>query len=308
MKKTLILICLIVLGFLLALFAYDDSTKLSAELESIKAELKPLKTDLRKTTNERDNLKAEVAEVQRDREQLQQKVNELTGSCEQLQKQVEKLTFTNDQSRQQLAEIIDARDKLNKQVVELTDLRDKLRQQNDELTASNSQLSRQVKELTVLRDEAVVEAETARKRIEVIAAMMDSGKQEFDRQRDDKTLTNQVQEGKKPPMIEISKQPAAVTEVSKSAIVPTRLVGCPTCHSFNTTRSRIMPGQTSILSWQIANADRIHIEPGIGTVSALGSVAVKPSTATTYTLIATNKAGESRVTCRIEVGDSPNVQ
>ena len=309
MKKTLILICLIVLGFLLALFGYVDSTKLRAELQNVKAELEPLKADLEKTTNERDDLKAQAAELQRDREQLQAKANELASSYEQLQKQVEKLSFSNDQSRQQLAEIVDTRDELKEQIVELTGSRDKLRQQNDELAASNDQLNKQVKELTISLDGAITKAEAARKRIEVLVAALDSGKQGPGPQQNDKVLTtNQVPEGKEPPMIEISKQPASVTDVNQPAIVPGRPSGRPVCHSFNTTRSRITPGQTSILSWQITNADRIRIEPGIGPVSALGSVVVKPSTATTYTLIATNKAGESRVTCRIEVGDSPAAQ
>lgn len=308
MKTMFILICLIALGFLLALVAYDDSTRLSAELESVMAELGPLKATLGETESERDNLKVKADAERQNNEQLQKKVNELTGSCEQLQKQLDKLTFLSDQSRQQLAEIIDTRDKLKEQVVELTGSRDKLRQQNDELATSNSQLSKQVKELIVSRDEAITEAETARKRIEVLVAMMDSGKQEPGRRQDDKVLTNQVQGGKEPTMVEISEQPAAVTEVNRPAVVPDRLSARPTCHCFNTTRSRITPGQTSILSWQIANAGRIRIEPGIGPVSALGSIAVKPSTATTYTLIATNKAGESRVKCRIEVGDSPAVQ
>jgi peptidoglycan hydrolase CwlO-like protein len=308
MKKMLILICLIVLGFLLALFAYVDSTELRAELQSVKAELEPLKADLEKTTNERDDFKAQAAELQRDREQLQAKANELVSSCEQLQKQVEKLSFSNDQSRQQLTEIIDTRDKLKEQLVELTGSRDKLRQQNDELTSSNNQLNKQVKELTVSRDEAIAETETARKRIEVLVAMMDSGKREFDRQQNDKALTNQAREGKEPHMVEIPGYPASVTEVNQPVVAGGKLVECPICHSFNTTRPRIMQGQTSILSWQVSNADKIRIEPGIGPVSALGSVAVKPSIATTYTLTATNKAGKSKAKCRIEVGDNPDIQ
>jgi peptidoglycan hydrolase CwlO-like protein len=302
MKKMIILLCLIALGFLLAIVAYDDSTKLSAELRSLKTELEPIKAALRKTESERDGLKTKVAAEQQDNKQLQQKVNELTSSCEQLQKRLGKLTFLTDQSRQQLAEIIDVRDKLKKQVVELTGLHNKLQQQCNELSASNNQLNKQVKELTKMRDEAVAKAQTARKRIEILAAMLDSERQER------LTITNQAQDDKQTVMNEISEHPAAATEVSRPSVVPSQLVGRPTCHNFNTTRPWILPGQTSILSWQIANADQIRIEPGIGSVSALGSVAVKPSAATTYTLIATNKAGESRITCRIEVGDNPSVQ
>jgi predicted nucleic acid-binding Zn-ribbon protein len=304
MKKILILICMVALGFLLALTAFGNNTQQSAELKSVKAELEQLKAAFEKTRSERDNLNVKVADEKREHEQLQQKVNELTGSCEQLQRQVEKLTFSSDQSRQQLAEIIDTRDKLKKQVAELTGSCEKLRQQNDELAASNSQLSKQVKELSESRDEAVAEVQKARKRIEILVAMLDSNKKELYEQQDDRVVTNKAPEDKEPPMVEITGYPVSVNEVSRPAVIPARLIECPTCHSFNTTRSHIMPGQTSILSWQVSNADRIRIEPGMGSVSALGSVVVKPSTATTYTLIATNKAGESRVTCTIEVSKS----
>lgn len=308
MKKMIILLCLIALGFLLAIVAYDDSTKLSAELRSLKIELEPIKAALQKTESERDSLKAKFAIEQQDNEQLQKKVNELTSSCEQMQKRLGKLTFLSDQSRQQLTEIISDRDRLKKQVVELTDSRNKLQQQCNELSASNNQLNKQVKELIRAHDQAVARAQAAQKRIEILAAMLDSERQELIERQERLTVTNQAQDDKQPPMIGISEHPAAVTEVRRTSVVPSQLVGRPTCHSFNTTRSQILPGQTSILSWQIANADQIRIEPGIGSVSALGSVAVKPSTATTYTLIATNKAGQSRATCKIDVDDGSQTQ
>ena len=134
--------------------------------------------------------------------------------------------------------------------------------------------------------------------------MLDSENKGSGEQPDRLTITNQVQEDTQPPLIEIGEFPTAPTEVSRPASIPGRAGERPVCHSFGTTRARIMPGQTSILSWQVSNADWICIEPDIGQVSALGSVVIKPSTATTYTLIATNKAGESRVTCRIEVSKS----
>jgi hypothetical protein len=84
---------------------------------------------------------------------------------------------------------------------------------------------------------------------------------------------------------------------------PDRLDGRPVCDSFNTTRPRIMPGQTSMLSWQVSNADHIRIEPGIGIVSALGSRVVTPSETTIYTLIASNQAGQSRLSCRVEISE-----
>jgi parvulin-like peptidyl-prolyl isomerase len=290
MKKMLVLICMIALGFLLALTACDNNTEQSAELESVKAELEQLKAAFASIESERDSLKVKVAVEQRDRERLQDKVDELTRSCEQLQRQVEKFTFSSDQSRQQLAEIIETRDKLQ--------------EQNDELLTSHNQLSKQVEKLAESRDEAVAKARTAQKRIEMLVAMLDSENKGSGEQPDTLTITNQEQEDTQPHMIEISEFPTAPAEVSRPAAIPSQVGKRPVCHSFNTTRARIMPGQTSILSWQVSNAERILIEPDIGKVSALGSVAIKPSTATTYTLIATNKAGESRVTCRIEVSKS----
>ena len=92
-------------------------------------------------------------------------------------------------------------------------------------------------------------------------------------------------------------------EVVEPVIINDKTDVRPTCHSFNTTRQRIMPGQTSILSWQVSNAESVRIEPGIGAVSTLGSRAVKPSATATYTLIATNEAGSSRLSCRVEISD-----
>ena len=218
-----------------------------------------------------------------------------------MQEQVEKLIFSNNQSRQQLAEIIDVRDKLTKQLAELSGLRDKLQHRLSELYDANIRLSRQVKKLTESRDEAVAKAQTAREGIEILVAMLDSEKQKSREGQDKLTVTNQAQEDTQPPMIKISEHPSEFAEVSRPAVAPSLLDERPTCHSFATTHPRIMQGQSSILSWQVARADRIRIEPGIGSVSALGSVTVKPSKTTTYTLIAANKVGENRITCRIEI-------
>jgi peptidoglycan hydrolase CwlO-like protein len=308
MKKMLVLICMIALGFLLALTACDNNTEQSAQLESVKAELEQLEAALKNTEDERDNLKVKLAVEQRVHEQLQEKVKELTLTRDQLQKQIEKFTFTCDQSRQQLTEIIETRDKLKKQLVDLSDSRDMLQRRYNELNTSHNQLSKQVQILTESRDEAVAQAQTAQKRIEILVSILDSEKREFLEQQGRLTVTSQAQENTQPPVIEISEYPVAPAELNRPAVIPSQVGGRPVCHSFNTTRPRIMPGQTSILSWQVSNADQIRIEPDVGQVHALGSVAVKPSTATTYTLIAENKAGESKMTCRIEVGDSPTIQ
>lgn len=96
MKKMLVLVCMIALGFLFALVAFDNTSAQSTESEGVKAELEQLKAALVKAESERDNLKVKVAIEQRDRDQLQEKVNELTLTREKLHKQVEQFTFTCD--------------------------------------------------------------------------------------------------------------------------------------------------------------------------------------------------------------------
>lgn len=75
----------------------------------------------------------------------------------------------------------------------------------------------------------------------------------------------------------------------------------PKVHSFGSSRPQIRPGQNSVLSWSVSNAKYIRIEPGVGNVGILGSKNVYPSETTAYTIIATNEAGESRLTQQIEV-------
>ena len=305
MKQMLILICVIALGFPLALRGCDNGAEQKAELESVKAELEQLKAALEKTESKRDELKVKIAVEQRNHEQLQENVNELTGSRDKLQKQVEEFSFSREQSQQQFAEIIGTRDKLKKQFAELTGSRDKLQKQLTELTLSRNQLQRQIDELTRSRDAAVTRAQTAQERIDILLALVDTETKEFRglQDQDGLTVTSQAKEDTQPPIIEVSENPDVLTDINWPPVIPSRLGERPTCHSFNTTRPRIMPGQTSTLSWQVSNAQRIRIEPGIGPVSALGSRAVNPSTTTTYTLIAANKAGQSRLSCRVEINE-----
>jgi myosin heavy subunit len=307
MKKILILICMVGLGFLLAWVVSDDSSQQKAELESLNAELQQLKTDIGKTEIERDTLKVRIVLVEQNRDKLQEQVDELAGLRDRMQEQADKLTFSRDQSRQQLAEIIGSRDKLKQQLTELT--------------TSRNQLQKQVDELTRSRDTAVADAQAAQKRIDKLVAMLDTETQKFSEPQDKLIVSNQAEEDTQTGTIEVSEDPDVLTEinwpsvvssdVSEPPVVSNEVIEPPVissqagerpaCHSFNTSRPQIMPGQTSTLSWQVSNADRVRIEPGIGPVSALGSMAVNPSTTTTYTLIATNKAGESILSCRIEV-------
>jgi len=288
MKKVLVLISMVGLGFLLAWAVSDDQSQQKAESESLKAEVQQLTTDIGKTEIERDTLKVRMALAEKNRDELQEQVDELTESRDKMQKQVEEFSFSRDQSQQQFAEIIVTRDKLKQQFAELTGSRDKLQQQLDELTASRNQLRKRVGELTMSCDAAVADVKIAQKRIDQLVALLDGETQKSAEPQAELIVTNQAAEDIQPPMIEVDRRPAL--------------------YSFDTNRLRIMPGQTSTLSWQISNADRIRIEPEIGSVSALGSRTVKPSATTTYTLIAANEAGENRQTCRVEVGEAPTVQ
>ncbi len=98
---------------------------------------------------------------------------------------------------------------------------------------------------------------------------------------------------------ELQEQLAAANAGAEASGI--QAIESPAIHSFATTRPRINAGQSSALSWRVSNADRVRIEPDIGAVGALGSRTITPLKTTTYTLIATNQAGESRVTRRIEV-------
>ena len=310
MKRALVLISMVGLGFLFAWGASEDTSQQKAELESLKTELQQLKPHIEKAENEKSALEVEIAVEQQNREQLQQQVDELTSSRRMLQKQVEKLTFTCEQSRQQLEEIIKVRDRLKQRITELTDSRDELQQQLTELTTSRNQLERRVDELTRSRNAAAARAQTARDRVDILLALVDTETKEISelQKQNELTITNQAKEDTQQPVTKVSEDPNVLTAISWPPVVLSQAGGRPVCHSFSTSRPQIIPGQTSTLSWQVSNADRIRIEPDIGRISALGSRAVKPAATTTYTLIATNKAGESRITCKVQVDKQPVVR
>jgi len=72
---------------------------------------------------------------------------------------------------------------------------------------------------------------------------------------------------------------------------PVPIAELPTIDSFSASPASVLEGKSSTLSWSVKNANAITITPGIGDVSANGSKTVTPSTAITYTLVASNAAG-----------------
>jgi hypothetical protein len=64
-------------------------------------------------------------------------------------------------------------------------------------------------------------------------------------------------------------------------------------------------GASTTLRWNVEGATAIQIDHGVGAVSGpSGSVTITPGTATTYTLIATNKAGFITTTATVGVNDA----
>ncbi len=64
--------------------------------------------------------------------------------------------------------------------------------------------------------------------------------------------------------------------------------------------SVIQQGQTTVLSWQTANATDTTID-GLGTVPASGSRSVSPGMSTTYTLVAKGPGGSKDASARVTV-------
>ena len=77
--------------------------------------------------------------------------------------------------------------------------------------------------------------------------------------------------------------------------------GIPAIISFSASPGNISSGAASTLSWSVANATSVNIQPGIGNVAASGSKAVTPGTSTQYILIATNPSGSNQASTRVIV-------
>jgi hypothetical protein len=88
---------------------------------------------------------------------------------------------------------------------------------------------------------------------------------------------------------------APVTVVVSTGTVPQVL-------SFVANPPVIDVGGTTQLCWQVGGATSVTIAPGIGSVNAQGCTAVSPTATTTYTLTATNSAGQIQANATVSVG------
>lgn len=85
---------------------------------------------------------------------------------------------------------------------------------------------------------------------------------------------------------------------SAHVTVTTAAAPVPQILAFTATPASIQQGQTSILGWQVINADTVTISQ-VGNVVLAGSVQVAPATTTTYTITATK--GSQSVTANVVV-------
>ena len=74
----------------------------------------------------------------------------------------------------------------------------------------------------------------------------------------------------------------------------------PRINLFLSDRMNILPGEDVILRWSVLDATKVMLTP-IGIVNTDGEISVHPSETTTYTLIATNSAGDSMTSLTITV-------
>jgi hypothetical protein len=71
--------------------------------------------------------------------------------------------------------------------------------------------------------------------------------------------------------------------------------------------THIVAGSSATLVWSVSNSISVSIDNGIGPVPESGSIAVFPTTATTYTLTAVGRGGNSVAQVTIDVVEVPKI-
>ena len=92
--------------------------------------------------------------------------------------------------------------------------------------------------------------------------------------------------------------------VEETTILSSVPASKPVISSFTGTPETIYSGQPVILSWDVANANKVTIQPGMYEVDTIGTLQVFPAGDFTYTLIASNEAGSVASHVSIIVIDS----
>jgi len=87
----------------------------------------------------------------------------------------------------------------------------------------------------------------------------------------------------------------------RKSITVTVTAAPPAINSFSLNTGSIYVGQTATLSWNVTGATSVSINPVVGAVSLSGTQNVSPDLTTTYTLTASNNAGNSTASATITV-------
>src|SRR5215472_7896216 len=95
-----------------------------------------------------------------------------------------------------------------------------------------------------------------------------------------------------------------------SSAVPTAFKQAPAIASFTASLATVTKGQSTVLSWTVSGATQVSIDSTNGPVNGANSspvgsaaVSVTPAVTTTYTLTATNPAGNNTATLTVTVVD-----
>lgn len=273
MKRTSILVSTVVLCLPLILAGCDRGKEERARLQN---ELTQIKIASQKTSSEKATLETELAEVTQARDDLQAQVTKLTGEESKLRGQIAKLTGSSQRLDGEVTKLTGSLEKLTGQLKDITDSRNQLQEDLAELKKSRDALQLQVTELTKRRDEAVAKEKQARQ--ELAALMAAAAAQAASEPNDE------------------------VVAITETPVVEGPAL--PTVHSFASDPTKVDKGQIATLTWHVLDASEIRIEPGLGSVSALGSLGstnVRPTKTTTYTLTATNDSGRTVEKCKVEV-------
>jgi hypothetical protein len=97
----------------------------------------------------------------------------------------------------------------------------------------------------------------------------------------------------------------ATTQVIVTAAPPPTPTSLPVINSFTASPSDISLGSSTTLSWNVSNTTSVTIDNGVGAVGSSGSTIVLPSASTTFTLVASNAAGNDTATALVIVSSAP---
>jgi hypothetical protein len=82
---------------------------------------------------------------------------------------------------------------------------------------------------------------------------------------------------------------------------PAAPAAMPTISSFAANPTSINQGQQTTLSWNVSGATTVSIQPDIGSVGPSGSLTLAPNSTISYTLTASNEAGNSTSSTTVNV-------